>query len=460
MLRQHGRVTVVAVDSLAAALATDAEVFVVDEAAMRRLATDDVEALRRVGTRRPGVLLVADALDDAALERAESLGFDDWFETGEAPASVARRLRRCVRPSPRATAETQARQRVERTLEHVERFARLGCYDYSADDGSCVATEALRQMLGLPADSPTLATTFFERVHPEDQARVAEAARVARSTGVAVEVEHRILRADTGEERQFISVIEAETDAAGALLRLRGLSQDVSARWQSAADRFAAQKLQAVGQLASGVAHDFNNLLAVVLLNATVLQSALALDADQTADLEDIVGAARRGKALVRQLQAFSERSPAPDTPFDLSALVRGLGDLLCRLVQDGIELALETPVPAPVRGDPGELEQVVVNLVMNARDALPAGGVIVIRVDAGDTVGLTVSDSGHGMPPDALPHLFEPFYTTKSLGDGPGLGLAAVHGIVRRHGGRVEVRSSPGRGTVIEVRLPRRRDP
>jgi signal transduction histidine kinase len=432
-----------------------------------------VEALRRAAPRHAGLLLFGDTLDEATLEHAEALALDDWFELRAAPNIIRRRILRSLRPSPEVSAEYRARRRVEQTLQHVERFARIGCYDYDARDETCVASEALREMLGLPADYPRHPTTFVERVHPEDQPRVAEASRLAQETLRAVEVEHRILRADTGEERHFISVIEAEADATGAVRTIRGLSQDVSARWQSAADRFAAQKLQAIGQLAGGVAHDFNNLLAVILLNASVLRGALTLEPEQAAEFDDILAAGQRGKALVRQLQAFSERAPAPDTPFDLAGLVLDLGALLRRLLRDDILLFVNAPAPAPVLGDPGELEQVVMNLVMNARDALPEGGRISIRVDAavldrettgtrgggtpGPLVRITVSDTGAGMAPEALPHLFEPFYTTKSLGDGPGLGLAAVHGIVRRHGGWVDMRSVAGQGTTFEVYLPRR---
>jgi len=215
-----------------------------------------VEALRRAAPRHAGLLLFGDTLDEATLEHAEALALDDWFELRAAPNIIRRRILRSLRPSPEVSAEYRARRRVEQTLQHVERFARIGCYDYDARDETCVASEALREMLGLPADYPRHATTFFERVHPEDQPRVAEASRLAQETLRAVEVEHRILRADTGEERHFISVIEAEADATGAVRTIRGLSQDVSARWQSAADRFAAQKLQAIGHLAgAGARH-------------------------------------------------------------------------------------------------------------------------------------------------------------------------------------------------------------
>lgn len=473
-LRGHGALHLERVETLVEALASGGDAVVLDQTWLERLTRDDVNALRHTAAGRAGVLVGFERLAHDTLSLAEARGADDWFALDEAPASVARRIVRSLRPSPEVWVEQRARLRTERTLQHVERFARIGCFDYSTADESCVATEALREMLGLAPDSPAVSTTFFERVHPEDQPRVAEAARLAEVTGRPVEVEHRIHRADTGAERHFISVIEAERDADGRVCSLRGLSQDVSEQWESATRRFAEQKLLAIGQFAGGVAHEFNNLLAVVLLNASLLRSSLSLDAEQARDLEDIAAAGHRGKALVHRLQAFSERAPAPDTPFDLSQVVDDLVGLLRRLLREDVMLTVEAPRGAPVRGDPGEIEQVVVNLVMNAQDALSGRGRITLRVedalppdavpghgpsgaDAAGWVRLSVGDDGVGLAPEALPHLFEPFWTTKSLGEGPGLGLATVYGIVRRHGGFVAARAAHPRGTTFEVYLPRR---
>ena len=194
-----------------------------------------------------------------------------------------------------------------------------------------------------------------------------------------------------------------------------------------------------------------------MLLRSGVLQG------DDQIDLEQVLEAAQRGKVLTRQLLAFGDRSPAPHVGLDLNALLGELARMMRRLVREDVvlEVAL-APAPAPIRGDPSELEQAILNLVMNAQEAVAAGGHISVslaRVEpepvGGPEIRLQVRDDGAGMDTEALGHLFEPFFTTKGVGEGPGLGLAAVYGIVSRHGGRIDVRSQPGAGSTFEVFFP-----
>jgi signal transduction histidine kinase/CheY-like chemotaxis protein len=229
-----------------------------------------------------------------------------------------------------------------------------------------------------------------------------------------------------------------------------------------------AQRMEAVGRLAGGVAHDFNNLLTVVLANAGLLGRDRVLGEMAQAALDDIRAAAVRGADLVRQLLTFSRRQKLPPRVIDLNGLVANMDRLLGPLVGEVIEMRVTlVPGPALIRADPSQLEQVLVNLVTNARDAMPRGGLLTIGTDfvvaegdptlpAGPYVVLSVGDTGVGMNPETRHRLFEPFFTTKPLGQGTGLGLATVYGIVDQGHGRITVRSQPGEGTTFTIYLPR----
>jgi two-component system cell cycle sensor histidine kinase/response regulator CckA len=217
-----------------------------------------------------------------------------------------------------------------------------------------------------------------------------------------------------------------------------------------------AQKMEAVGQLAGGVAHDFNNLLTVIAGYSEIARRRIGVGPGSK-ELAEIRRAAERAGALTRQLLAFARRQVLEPTLLDLNEVVAGLVGMLGRLIGESIEIAvLAGDDLPPVLADRSQLEQVVINLAINARDAMPDGGTIAIETSSsGDEVSLAVSDTGSGIPPEQLERVFEPFYTTKEMGVGTGLGLATVHGIVTQSGGRVEVRSSPGLGSTFTVVLP-----
>ncbi len=229
-----------------------------------------------------------------------------------------------------------------------------------------------------------------------------------------------------------------------------------------------AQRMESVGRLAGGVAHDFNNLLTVVLANASVLLRGTQLGPHTRTAVEEMRGAAERGANLVRQLLAFSRRQNLAPRVLDLNKLVLDMERLLRRLIGEnvGLEVTL-APLGALVRADPGQLEQVIINLATNARDAMAGGGTLTIEtalvsaegdetLPAGSYVVLTVSDSGVGMDGETRRRAFEPFFTTKEVGQGVGLGLATVYGVVDQSGGRVLVDSQPGQGSSFKVYLPR----
>ncbi len=232
-----------------------------------------------------------------------------------------------------------------------------------------------------------------------------------------------------------------------------------------------AQKMEAIGQLAGGVAHDFNNMLTGITGYAQLLLREADGESMQT-DLQHILDLSRRAADLTHQLLAFSRRQQLEQVSVNLNTLVGNTMKMLARLIPENIETVFRGAEDLdPVMADSGQLVQVVMNLAVNARDAMPNGGKLVLEtsnthieaayaseridVEPGDFVALSVTDSGVGMDADTLEHIFEPFFTTKSAGEGTGLGLATVYGIVKQHGGHLSVESEPGVGTVFNVLLP-----
>ncbi|HET6451119.1 MAG TPA: ATP-binding protein, partial [Spirochaetia bacterium] len=243
---------------------------------------------------------------------------------------------------------------------------------------------------------------------------------------------------------------------------------------KSLAERFLqSQKMEAVGRLAGGIAHDFNNLLTVIGGYCELARDALPHDTTVRRQVEEIAGAAKKAGALTSQLLAFSRKQVLMPRVIDPNALLRSMEGILARLIGEDIELkAFLQPDVGPVKADPVQLEQVLMNLVANARDAMPQGGKLTIEtsnrhldeqyaaehagVTPGDYVRIAVTDTGRGIPPDILPHLFEPFFTTKEQGKGTGLGLSTVYGIVKQSDGHVTCYTEPGRGTTFAIHLPR----
>jgi signal transduction histidine kinase/CheY-like chemotaxis protein len=231
------------------------------------------------------------------------------------------------------------------------------------------------------------------------------------------------------------------------------------------------QKMETIGQLAGGVAHDFNNLLSPILGYADLLLDDLPPGDHRAASLRTIKDAAERAAALTRQLLTFSRRQVLDVRVFDLNEAVAGFEAILRRTIREDIDIRFRYhPAPAFIRGDVSQFEQILMNLVVNARDAMPAGGEIVIETgeaapsgsreeaaagQPGRLITLTVADSGSGMTPEVLQHVFEPFFTTKEKGRGTGLGLSTVYGIVSQHRGSITIDSQPGAGTRVAIQLP-----
>jgi two-component system, cell cycle sensor histidine kinase and response regulator CckA len=346
-------------------------------------------------------------------------------------------------------------------------------YDYDLLSGDVYRSAALRTVLRWEESEP-LETWWTDRVHPDDRARLASIVDpVLRSrTGPQQwTAEYRWRRGDG----VYVQVQERGTvqrDAAGTPVRCIGTVTDVSERAELASQLRQSQKMEAVGQLAGGIAHDFNNLLTAISCNVELLLDALEPDDERREDVLQIREASARAAALTRQLLAYSRRQVLQPAPLDLNATVGNMERLLRRVLSAEVHLAttLEPSLPT-VYADSGQMEQVVMNLVLNARDAMPAGGPILISTQQetlhvarahrfgilapGEYVALAVQDAGVGIEEEVLERLFEPFFTTKGQGKGTGLGLATVHGIVSQSEGQITVESTRGQGSRFTVYLP-----
>jgi two-component system cell cycle sensor histidine kinase/response regulator CckA len=273
-------------------------------------------------------------------------------------------------------------------------------------------------------------------------------------------------RGVSGVKRHWLASFYPVRTASGGVLGVGALMLEVSERKHLEEQFRQAQKMEAVGRLAGGIAHDFNNLLTVMSSCSELLLLDLAKDDRRRTDVEEIRRAAQRAAALTRQLLAFSRKQILQPTMLDLNAIVTEMEKMLRRVLGEDVALAtVLDPDLGFVRADQGQVEQVLMNLVVNARDAMPGGGKIILRTrniaqsDGDPLVALEVIDEGVGIAPDALPHIFEPFYTTKEHGKGTGLGLSTVYGIAKQSGGDVEVDTTLGRGTTFRILLPRFRE-
>jgi two-component system, cell cycle sensor histidine kinase and response regulator CckA len=318
-------------------------------------------------------------------------------------------------------------------------------------------------------EEEVVGTRAIDLVHPDDREEVARAfAAVSTRSGAPVRHRARMRRKDgtwrlvEGVGRDLLS----DEDIRSVVLNVR----DVTEQQRTEEQLLQSQKLESIGRLAGGIAHDFNNLLTVILCSAE--SEGEALDAGRSVEREDvdqIREAGARARDLTRDLLAFARREGAAPTTLDLNALLGGSDKLLRRVIREDIHLETGLqPGIWPVRCDPAQLEQVILNLAVNARDAMSSGGRLRlatanVRIEpehpdlpAGDWVRLRIQDDGAGMSREVKEHLFEPFFTTKPAGQGTGLGLSTVYGIVRQAGGHVRVESEPGEGSIFDVYLPR----
>lgn len=308
---------------------------------------------------------------------------------------------------------------------------------------------------------------------PEDRAKVADAFARAKSIGT-IEFEHRIRRANDGAVRWVNVKGRAYYDGVNPV-RVTGVTADVTKRREVDEQLRQAQKMEAVGQLTGGMAHDFNNLLMIVGGSLDMVSRRIAADAKVSKLLDAARQAVGRGAKLNQQLLAFSRRQDLRMEVVQVNDLISTFEHLLDRAVGETVKLQfIRDPELWECRTDPHQLETAILNLVINARDAMPLGGRLTIKTSnreanqalasqwgasTGDYVVISVEDTGTGMSPEMLNHIFEPFFTTKDVGKGTGLGLSQVYGFAKQSGGFVTVASTPGKGTLIEVFLKRSRE-
>lgn len=353
----------------------------------------------------------------------------------------------------------KSEERLRLALEATED----GFWDWDMKPGGEVYfSSRVYTMLGHePGAFPASLEGWRSVVHPDDWPRIMDELRRQLVPGAGqTRLEYRLLTRN-GAWREIVSRGRVmETDDAGRPLRLLGTITDVTESRRLEEQFRHAQKMEAVGRLAGGIAHDFNNLLTAVLGFAEIARGRLDPSHPAVPALGEIRKAAERAADLTRQLLTFSRRQVLRPTAVDLNTVVEGVRPILHRLLGERIELRLDlAPSLSPVVADAGQLEQVLIHLAMNARDAMPEGGVLAVatRSIPGPPVSsvLEVRDTGVGIPPEVVPHIFEPFFTTKRSGEGTGLGLATVFGIVQQSGGTIAVESERGRGATFRIDLP-----
>jgi len=367
----------------------------------------------------------------------------------------------------------------ERALKKAQQIGCLGSWEWDIAGGRLTWSDELYRIWGVAKDFAITQDNLVSLIHPDD--RAANAAMVAEmlESGADVRFEFRIVRAD-GAPRTLLQIVEVSRDAAGKATHIAGIMQDITERKQAEAEReklegqlLQARKMEAVGQLAGGVAHDFNNMLQTVLGTTELLLSATAPDDPRTTDLNEIMNAARHSADLTRQLLAFARKQTIAPKVLDLNDTVGDMLKMLRRLIGEDIELLWKPGAGLDlIKMDPSQLDQILANLAVNARDAIAGVGNLTIEtgnaeihadyshsppeVLPGAYVMLAVSDDGCGMTPETQARIFEPFFTTKAFGQGTGLGLATVYGIVKQNNGFITVDSEPGQGTTFKIYLPR----
>jgi len=373
--------------------------------------------------------------------------------------------------SVRKQAQEALRLNEERLRLSME-ASRQGWFELNIQTGETIPSPEYARILEYePGEFKSSLQEWMDRIHPADREAALQAYRVGVETGQPGMMEYR-QRTKSGGWKWLRTVAKVvEYDGAGRPLRVMGTQTDITERKELESQLLHSQRLEAVGTLASGVAHDLNNILTPMLMASGLLRDKLpdAKDRDLMKMLDD---GGRRGAAIVRQLLAFSRSLAQERVALDPRHLLHDMAQLMRSSFPKEIKV-VETLGEAPgmVEGETNQLHQVLMNLCVNARDAMPSGGTITLGLEraevpfgpatkGGPHLVLSVADTGHGIPPELLERIFDPFFTTKPVGKGTGLGLASVHGIVKAHHGFVRVESTPGAGTVFRVFLPVREGP
>jgi signal transduction histidine kinase len=348
---------------------------------------------------------------------------------------------------------TESAERLDLALQ----ASRTGVWNLDVVSGALAWDSYAREIFGFPGESSAARfDDLLAAVHPPDRELVSRSILGANPARSEVAIEYRVVWPDTTVHYLF-SRGQAFFDDTGTLTRVVGVSHDITGQRRLEEQFRHSQKMEAVGRLASGIAHDFNNLLTVILGYTTVVLAKLESGDPLRRMVAEARGAGEQAALLTGQLLAFSRKQVTQMAVLDINQAVRGIADMLQRLLGDDIDLSIALDDALfPITADAGQFNQVLMNLAVNAHDAMPNGGRLSIETrPAGRYAMLAVTDTGSGMSAETRSHIFEPFFTTKDPSKGTGLGLATVYGIVEQHGGWIDVVSEPGQGASFQIYFP-----
>jgi two-component system cell cycle sensor histidine kinase/response regulator CckA len=464
-------------EGMAAALDRGPWDLIISDFRMPQFSASEAVALYRERGQDTPFILVSGTVGEKQAVDALKAGAHDFFLKHELtllPPAVERELReaenrRAWREAQKEREESRAATLAEKAFSEALLDSLPGIFFLVDEEGKFLRwNRSLVRTLGYSADelAQLPAVDLFA---PEDRGLVEAGLRRVLDTGAAtLEVD---LLSKEGAQTPYFLTGSRFVVAGKACCIATGI--DVSARKLLEAELAQAQRIEAIGRLAGGVAHDFNNLVGVILGYGELAQVELGTDHAAREDVDEMVKAAQRAAELTRQLQAFSRKQVMQPTSLDLNVLVADADRILGRLIGESIRLVVRmAPDLGCVMADPGQIERVILNLALNARDAMPHGGTLSLEtanadlrqeyiaghpmVVPGPYVMLAISDSGVGMSLETQSRIFDPFFTTKGPSGGTGLGLATVYGIVKQSGGYVWVYSEPGKGTTFRIYLPR----
>ncbi len=445
---------------------------------------DGITALKWAQETQPDtpVIMISGTLGEEEAVRCLHIGATDYLlkdHLSRLVPAVHRALREAAARRTRKHTEQALRQREQALRENEERTnfalaaAGMGVWELECATNRLTWSDTMSPVFGLTADAaPTTTVEFFQLIHADDRHDVEASVGRAIAGERDFAVEFRTIWPD-GSTHWVAGRAQVSSEADGRPRRLLGIGIDITAR-KALEGRFEqAQKMEAIGQLAGGIAHDFNNLLTVINGMTELALEQVTEGAQLRADLQEIRRAGERAAGLTRQLLAFSRKQILQPHVMNLTTVVAGMEPMLRRLLGEDIDLVVEaTPGLGSVKADPGQMEQVIANLVVNARDAMPRGGKLTIELQNVEIdehyaaqhgvallpapyVMLVISDTGIGMDEATRARVFEPFFTTKGPGKGTGLGLSTAYGIVQQSNGFIWVYSEVGHGTSFKIYLP-----
>ena len=352
--------------------------------------------------------------------------------------------------------------RIARFLKEAQSVANVGSWLWETSSGLIEWSNEMKHIFGLRPEADIDIETFLTMVHPEDRPKLGQYRDLLMADGVGGPIELRILRTD-GSQRNTLVQAKRFDDEAGGSMRFLGTVWDITERKQLEEQLRQSQKMEVVGRVAGGVAHDFNNLLTVISGNADLM-----LEDMPDERLRRIRDAAEVGAALTRQLLSFSRQAVVKQAPMDLNGAVREIVRIACRLIGEDVSIKLDlAETPAVIMADRGQVQQILLNLAVNARDAMAKGGEVFystreapgnplnVGTEPARWVELKVRDTGKGMDAATRQRALEPFFTTKEPGKGTGLGLSTIADIVAQMKGTIAIASEPNRGTTVTIRLP-----